>query len=102
MPKKKKKKRIKKNIRLDRGCPSCGKNESHFIPPSCGDPGMFTCERTEPLTFKGWYRKLLMSSIGSMKIGLDHPLGACCYRDVLRDKDVVAAMSKAWIRIIEQ
>jgi hypothetical protein len=25
-------------------CPKCGKREAHFVPPSFGDDGFFTCE----------------------------------------------------------
>lgn len=27
------------------GCPNCGHPGPHFIPPSFGDPGFFTCDR---------------------------------------------------------
>jgi hypothetical protein len=29
-------------------CPNCGKDESHFVPPSFGEPGFFICSNGDP------------------------------------------------------
>jgi len=50
--------------------------------------------------FSQWFNALLMVGAKHGEHGLDHPMGACCYRDVLRDKKVKAALEDAWERII--
>ena len=51
-------------------------------------------------TFNDWFTRLLNLGVRHGEYGLDHPVGACCYRDVLRDKKVKEALKDAWERII--
>jgi len=46
---KKQKKKVKKQSKIKRTpCPKCGKWESHYLPPSFGDPGFYLCEVEKP------------------------------------------------------
>jgi hypothetical protein len=51
--------------------------------------------------FNSWYIRLLNVNASNGQYGLDYPLGACCYRDILRDKKVKEALKEAWDKLIE-
>jgi len=53
------------------------------------------------MKFNRWFRKLLNVNAEHGEFGLEYPMGSCCYRDVLRDAKVKAALKDAWERIIE-
>ena len=48
------------------------------------------------MDFDTWFNKLLNVNIKHS----EYPLGSCCYRDVLREKNVKKALREAWERII--
>ena len=53
------------------------------------------------MNFDKWFQKLLNVNMTNGQHGLHYPMGSCCYRDVVRDKKVKAALKDAWNRIIE-
>jgi len=46
---KKQRKKVKKKFKIpySRFCINCGEVGSHFVPPTYGSPGFFTCEKKE-------------------------------------------------------
>jgi uncharacterized protein YqfB (UPF0267 family) len=50
--------------------------------------------------FREWKTKLLNLAMTEGKFGLDHPMGSCCYRDLIRDAKSNEALKDAWDRII--
>lgn len=52
-------------------------------------------------TFDDWFNALISVNMQQGEYGLHHPMGSCCYRDLLRDKKVKSALKDAWGRIIE-
>lgn len=56
--------------------------------------------RRDIVTFDDWFHALLASNRGEH--GLNHPMGSCCYRDLIRDKKVKDALKEAWVRLIEK
>jgi hypothetical protein len=50
--------------------------------------------------FQDWFTRLLNVNGSNGQFGLDYPMGSACYRDILRDKVVKAALRDAWERII--
>ena len=54
------------------------------------------------LSFDRWYRKLLTINVNHGEFGMDHPLGSCCYRDVLRHEKVLDALKSAWKEVMDQ
>ena len=44
----KKKKQIRKLYKGQTSrCPNCGEYGPHYVPPSCGEPGMWICKKKE-------------------------------------------------------
>ena len=54
------------------------------------------------INFRRWYGRLLKVNTSRGEYGLKYPMGACCYRDIIRDPEVKAALKKAWDRIINK
>lgn len=54
----------------------------------------------DPMGYSEWFRKLIGIGLKHREFGLQHPMGSCCYRDVLRDDKVQKVLKKAWTRII--
>lgn len=50
--------------------------------------------------YRDWKTKLLSLAMTDGKFGLDHPMGSCCYRDLIRDAKSNEALKDAWERII--
>lgn len=53
------------------------------------------------MTYDEWFSKLLNINVSHGEYGLDHPMGSCCYRDVMRHEKVREALKVAWKEIIE-
>ena len=52
-------------------------------------------DKETDITFQEWFLKLLNVNSSRGEFGLNYPLGSWCYRDVLRDKEVITALKKA-------
>jgi len=46
--------------------------------------------------FDSWFNFLLMSCARAGKYGMDHPLGSCLMRDVIREPMVRAEMKRSY------
>lgn len=52
--------------------------------------------------FDDWFRRLLNVNMVRSEYGLGYPMGACCYRDILRHSEVKKALKMAWDEIMTQ
>ena len=52
------------------------------------------------MDFEEWHNKLQLVNMDHNEYGMQYPMGSCCYRDVIRDPEVVKALRNAWNKYV--